>query len=502
MAKKVQKKKKRVTKKMLQERAKRKEKIIHLLKIIASILFAVFAFVCVCTFFYLLIKCNIIPGKYFYPMLIGVLFLFLSAFVLDFFSNKKILHVLSVVVFLLLSIVSIISSTYLGTTYRFLKNTQAKGEYLSYSVFVLKDSKITDLNGLKNKNITYFDDLYVSEVKVELQKQISYSENITSNVSDAYDSLKNNDTNAIVLEKGYYSLAKEEISDFSKNVKSIYSFQIKVENKKSDDKKIEVPAEEPFILYISGIDQYGNVDSVRGRSDVNQLMVINPKTNKILIVNTPRDYYVQLPGTTGLRDKLTHAGVYGIDKSVETLESIYDVDINHYVRINFDTLIKTVDIIGGIDVYSDADFITHTTGHIHINKGWNHFNGTQSLAYSRERYAYIDGDHHRGRNQQQVMEAIIHKVTSSDTIIKKYNSILNSLNGSFQTDMDMSFITSCIKYQIDKKPNWNVETIQVTGSASWNYTYSMGYNYYLWVMEPDWNSVSEAKMRIQETLAK
>ncbi|MBQ8131739.1 MAG: LCP family protein [Bacilli bacterium] len=502
MAKEVKKKKKKVTKKILKERAKKKEKIIKILKVIGSILFAVFAFLCVSTFLYFLIKCNIVPGKYFYPVLVGILLLFISAFVLDFFSNKKILHILSFIVFLLLSIVSIIGSTYLGTTYRFLKHTQVKGEYLSYSVYVLKDSKITTIHGLKNKNISYIDDSYISEVQNELQNKIHYTENIHSNVSDTYDSLIKNNTNAIVLEKGYYSLAKEEIDGFADRIKSIYTFKVKVENKSSESKNTDVKVTEPFILYISGIDQYGDVDSVRGRSDVNQIMVINPKTNKILLVNTPRDYYVQLPGTTGLRDKLTHAGVYGIDKSVETLESIYDVDINHYVRINFDTLIKTVDIIGGIDVYSDADFITHTTGQIHINKGWNHFNGTQALAYSRERYAYIDGDHHRGRNQQQVIEAIINKITTSDTIIKKYNSILNSLDGSFQTDMDMSFITSCVKYQLDKKPTWSIETIQVTGSASWGYTYSMGYNYYLWVMEPDWNSVADAKMRIREALGK
>ena len=253
-------------------------------------------------------------------------------------------------------------------------------------------------------------------------------------------------------------------------------------------------------MYISGIDQYGNVNSVRGRSDVNQLAIVNPKTNHILLVNTPRDFYVQLAGTTGLRDKLTHAGIYGIDKSIKTLENLYSIDISHYVRVNFNTVIKVVDVIGGIDIESDKAFRAWTNKNVYVEKGWNHFDGAQALAYARERLTYVDGDHHRGRNQQQVITAILNKVTNSKVLISKYNSILGALDGSFQTDMSMEEITSFIRYQIDKMPHWNIESIAVTGSGDMQPTYSMGSKLKLYVMEPNMNSVNEAKKRINEVL--
>lgn len=306
-------------------------------------------------------------------------------------------------------------------------------------------------------------------------------------------------TDAIILESGYYTLAAEEIADFEGKTKVIYTFEVseKIDSSSLSDASITT---DPFILYISGIDQRGKITSVRGRSDVNQLLVVNPKTHKILIVNTPRDYYVQLHGTTGLKDKLTHAGIYGINKSVETLEDLYNIDIDHYLRVNFNTLETLVDVIGGIDVYSDISFdMTHIKGR-HVFKGMNHFDGKEALAYSRERYAYRTGDNHRGQNQQDVIEAIIDKVSTSEVLIKKYPSILKTMEGTFQTDLSMDDITSLVKMQLASMPKWEIESIAVTGTGSSNYTYSMGHNYRLYVMEPNMASINNAKAKISEVL--
>ena len=501
MAKKEVKKTTTKTKKTTSKKVTKKEvKKQFPFRIVLTSLLVFVSLICLVSLFVIIFKINILPNKILLPIIIGGSIIFIALSLIELFSKKLYLVIPSTLLLILLSIGSVITFGYFDTTYKFIKNTVAKEDMLNYSVLVLNDSDYKELQDLKDKKITYLKDDYSSDIKKILSTSIDYEEVLIEQLYNAYDSLKSDNTNAIVLEKGFISLANEEIEGFKDNTREIYSFNVEVKkDAKTAEKKVVKPAE-PFVLYISGIDQYGNVNSVRGRSDVNQLMVINPKTHKVLLVNTPRDYYVQLAGTTGLRDKLTHAGVYGIEKSIDTLEEVYQIDINHYVRINFDTLIKTVDIIGGIDVESDLDFIA-THGKFHVVKGWNHFNGIQALGYSRERYAYIDGDHHRGRNQQQVIEAIINKITSDKSIITKYNSILNSMDGSFQTDMDMNFITSCIKYQLDTMAKWDVETIQATGYASWNYTYSMGYNYYLWVMEPDWDSVAAARTKIQETLA-
>ena len=464
--------------------------------IIKSIITVIYSLVFLVLSYYVY-KLNIIPIKYLI-IIYGLISLSSILLIYNIFKSRKIVSIISSILLVVMTIILTLVTYYLNNTYHFLTRTQVKYDTLSYSVLVLNNSGITKLKELENKNISYLKDNYNEEIKNNIIKQINYQEIIVSDLSKLYESLNKNETDAIILEESYITLANEEIDSFKDNTKIIYTFKVKVDAYK-EESNIDV-LENPFIVYISGIDQYGSVNSVRGRSDVNQLLVINPKTHKILIVNTPRDYYVQLAGTTGLRDKLTHAGIYGIDKSIATIENVYGIDINHYIRINFDTLIKVVDVLGGIDIYSDKAFIPWTNKKVYINEGWNHLNGKEALAYSRERKTYVDGDHHRGRNQQQVIEAIISKLTSTTTFLSKYNSILNSLDGSFQTDMDINLITSFIKYQLDKMPSWNIESVGANGFNSWNYTYSMGYNYYLWVMEPDWDSINKIKNKIEGVL--
>jgi LCP family protein required for cell wall assembly len=231
------------------------------------------------------------------------------------------------------------------------------------------------------------------------------------------------------------------------------------------------------------------------------IVTVNPKTHDILLTSIPRDYYVQLHGTTGLKDKLTHAGIYGVDMSVSTLEDLFDIDINYYVRVNFTTLIQVVDTIDGIDVESDKSFTAYTDNSVYVKKGSNHFNGKQALAYSRERYAYQEGDRHRVQNQQDVITAIMNKMLSSKTLITKYNSILNTLDGSFQTNMKTSSLTSLIKKQIDTMPSWNITSQSVNGTDSSNVTYSYP-GQKLYVMVPDMSTVESAKTKITEVYEK
>lgn len=447
---------------------------------------------------YYVYKLNIIPNKY---LIIAYTLIGISSILLiyNLFKSRIVVKIISGILLLLLTCLLVFITYYLNNTYHFLTKMKVDYDTLSYSVLVKNNSSYINIDDLNKRNIAYINNEDSSSVKKELNKEIKYNEVLDYEFTEFTKMLLSEGIDAIVLEESYINLAKEEIEGFSDNTRIIYTFTIKVKAHEEEEKKIDVTLE-PFIIYISGIDQYGNVNSVRGRSDVNQLMVINPKTHHILIANTPRDYYVQLAGTTGLRDKLTHAGIYGIEKSISTIENLYGIDINHYIRINFDTLIKVVDVLGGVDIYSEKAFQPWTNSHVYINQGNIHLNGTEALAYARERKTYVDGDHHRGRNQQQIIEAIISKLTDTNTFLSKYNSILKTLEGSFQTDMDTSLITGFIKYQLDKMPSWKVDSVSVNGYSSWNYTYSMGYNYYLWVMEPDWNSVNDIKNKILEVL--
>lgn len=467
-------------------------------KNITNIIIILLFFLSFTILIYSIFKLNILPTKY---LIIGFSVLILVTIILLFgiFSKKhKVFRTLSFIIMLLLTVFSCFAINYLNNTYNFINSTQNKYDTLNYSVIVLKDSNYTSIYNLKDKTVSYLNDSYNLDINNELNSKITYRKELVDDFTKMVSLLNNKDTDAIVLEDSYLTLIEEEDTTFYNNIKVVYIFQIKVKTHEESDDTIFT--QEPFILYISGIDQYGKVNTVRGRSDVNQIVVVNPKTNHILLVNTPRDYYVQLVGTTGLKDKLTHAGIYGIDKSIGTLENLYDINIDHYLRVNFNTLIKVVDVIGGIDIYSDKAFAPWTNRRVYINQGINHMNGEMALAYARERKTYVTGDHHRGENQQQVITTIINKITTSKILISKYNSILNALDGSFQTDISTNGITSLIKYQLDKMPSWNIESIAVTGENSMNYTYSMGYGYKLYVMEPDNNSIISAKEKINEVL--
>jgi LCP family protein required for cell wall assembly len=232
-------------------------------------------------------------------------------------------------------------------------------------------------------------------------------------------------------------------------------------------------------------------------------MTIDPNNHKILLTSIPRDYYVQLHGTTGLKDKLTHAGIYGIDMSKETLEDVFNINIDYTVKVGFNSVIQIVDLIGGIDIESDLDFTTSGRDggavRTHIVKGMNHLNGAQALSYVRERYAYLEGDNHRVQNQQQVLEAIITSSVKNKNIIKQYKEFLESFKNLYRTDIPDSLIKLYIKNQLEDNKPWTIEKQVVKGTGDTNITYSMP-GRYLYVMNPDKESIEKATKSINNLI--
>ncbi len=309
-------------------------------------------------------------------------------------------------------------------------------------------------------------------------------------MSQLAHALTDGEVNAALINKAYVSILDESLEGFSSGTKSIYKHtilkQLEVE---------QVATGEPFSIYISGIDTDGSI-SQDSRSDTNIIMTVNPKTKKILLTTTPRDYFVQIPGVSGSRrDKLTHAGIYGVDASMNTLESVYGIDITYYLRVNFKTLVDIVDAIGGVDMYSDTSFQAFTDADVYINEGWTHMDGRTALAFSRERYSFADGDNQRGRNQMAMLKAILQKVMSPSILVNA-GDFLNSLEGSFQTNMTTSKLMELVNQQLNEGGEWTIQRQSVTGTGDYQMTYSAG-GYILYVMWPDENSTKEAAARIQ-----
>lgn len=271
-------------------------------------------------------------------------------------------------------------------------------------------------------------------------------------------------------------------------------------DKMGTDKKLsKEELENPFIMYISGSDTRSDkLSDEKSRSDVNILAVVNPKTHQVLLLNTPRDYYVPNPALNNGMDKLTHCGKYGIDNSMKALEGLYDISIDYQCRINFKGFETLIDSIGGIDVNSDVAFTTEITSNVHINKGMNHLNGFEALAFARERYALASGDFARGENQMKVIKAIADKATSSDTIIKNYSSIMNSIEGMFETDVPQALIKYAVKSQLGDKPDWNIKSFAVTGGLGTAVCASSGEA--LSVVYQDEDMINQAKEYISQVI--
>ncbi len=250
-----------------------------------------------------------------------------------------------------------------------------------------------------------------------------------------------------------------------------------------------------FVAYISGADTWGRA-STKSRSDVNILAVVNTNTKKLLLVSTPRDYYVPLANSRGVKDKLTHAGIYGIDNSVGTLEMLYGVDIQYYVKMNFTGFVGIVDAIGGVDVYSDSTF-TVGEGLTYV-QGMNHMNGIQALAFARERYSFAGGDRARGTHQMEVIKAVLTQAMSP-AILYNYADVMNSISGCFTTNMPQDKIASLVRMQLNDMSAWNISSISVDGTGASKTTYSVP-SKRAYVMIPDENTVQAAKDAITAVL--
>ena len=258
---------------------------------------------------------------------------------------------------------------------------------------------------------------------------------------------------------------------------------------------------EPFVVYLSGVDTRGDLTE-KARSDVNILAAVNPVTKQVVLINTPRDYYVDLAGTNS-KDKLTHAGLYGVQTSMDTLGNLYGVDVQHYIRINFAGFINIVDALGGVDVYSDQAFTSvGSPGYYDPTtfvEGWNHLDGKAALAFARERHAFKTGDVQRGINQMKVIDAMLNKI-KSPALLMGFSKIMDSAADCFVTSLSQNQISALVRMQLSDFAEWNIESYTVTGSSGSSTKCYSAKGQKLYVMKPDENSVAKAKEMIAAVL--
>ncbi len=397
----------------------------------------------------------------------------------------------------ILAILLIIGSAMVSDTLSFFNNIMAGGEQIhSYHVVVRADSpyeKVKDIEGQKVTVINAKKEVH-KLAEEELEKKADVDFEVGGSYIDVANALIDEKTDIIYLSSAYYDMAIEELDGFTEdNTRILDTVNVRVKVERAD-KGVNV-TKEPFNVYISGIDTTGSISNV-SRSDVNMVMTVNPTTKEILLTSIPRDYYVMLP-SYGAYDKLTHAGIYGVDESVAAAENLLGIEIPYYVKVNFTTVTSLVDALGGITIDSDYAF-TSRDGYSYV-EGENVVGGEEALSFARERKAFAAGDNQRVKNQQAVITGIIQKATGSTTILMKYNSILSAMTDKMETSLTKKDITSLVKMQLDDMSDWTFKRSSLKGSGSSATVYSMP-STTVYVMEPDQESVEKAKKAIHDTM--
>ncbi len=439
---------------------------------------------------------NILPGEYYlvFVLLLSLITITLVTLVLTKKGVKK--RIFGTLLSLIYIVILILGIVYELNTLGFLKKlgfVNYKTE--NYNVLVLKD-KGYEFKDLDSKLMGSID--FKTEGLKNAKKKLDNRLNIKYKTYDDIAKLKEEfiegKIDSMLVEESIMAILSENDDEFAKSFEVVYDFAVDVE---TEDvvKEVDI-TKDSFNVYISGIDTYGSVSSV-SRSDVNMVVTVNPKKHKVEITSIPRDYYVNLGGINE-KDKLTHAGIYGVDVSVKTIEELLDININYYVKVNFTSLTKIVDALDGVQVYSEYDFVSRD-GYSY-KKGMNYVDGERALSFVRERKAFDGGDRVRVENQARMIEALIDKAISPKIIVK-YNSLIDALESSFVTNMNMNNITDFIKMQIKDNAKWDINDYSLDGVDGYDYTYSYK-SAKSYVMLPNEETIINAKNKIKEVLAK
>ena len=459
-----------------------------------TILYAILALVLLFTMF----NYNFLSFRFLNIIItIGLLVVLAISIFLQKTKKSPLVTTVVLVIFSLVSLVGIFGFKQMIDITNRMNQTAAFSE-VEMSIVVPKDSDIKDVSQLTSVQApTKVDKNNIETLMSALKKdkKVDVKVDDVASYQEAYDNLKSGKSKAMVLSGSYASLLESVDSNYASNLKTIYTYKIKKKNNNSA-KQVDSKV---FNIYISGIDTYGSISTV-SRSDVNIIMTVNMNTHKILLTTTPRDAYVKIPGGGADQyDKLTHAGIYGVETSEQTLENLYGIKIDYYARINFTSFLKLIDQLGGVTVHNDQAF-TSLHGKFDFPVGDIQMNSEQALGFVRERYSLDGGDNDRGKNQEKVISAIVNKLASLKSV-SNFTSIVNNLQDSVQTNMSLDTINALANTQLDSGSKFTVTSQAVTGTGSTGQltSYAMP-NSSLYMMKLDDSSVASASQAIKNLM--
>lgn len=424
--------------------------------------------------------------------------IFALCLILSILKKNRILTTVLLIVFSIIAAVSLFAFKSLVDVAHNMNETASYSE-IEMSVVVPSNSSVNDVSDLTSVQApTDADGSNINELlsHIKSEKGVDLATEKVDSYQAAYENLVNGSSQAMVFNSAYSSLLEMSYENYQSNLKTIYSYKIKTSIKdeaKAHDSNV-------FNIYISGIDTYGSISTV-SRSDVNLILTVNMNTHKILMTETPRDAYVKIPdGGADQYDKLTHAGIYGVETSEKTLENLYGITIDYYARLNFDSFLKLIDALGGVTVYNDQAFTAlmnkkeYPVGNIELTSG------EDALAFVRERYSLEHGDYDRGNNQMKVIQAILNKMTSLKSV-SNYSTIISNVQDSIQTDMKLDTMMKLVNGQLDSGKKFTITSQEVTGTGSTGEltSYAMP-TASLYMIQLDDASVAKASQAIKDVM--
>lgn len=424
--------------------------------------------------------------------------IFALCLTLSILKKSRVLTTVLLAVFSIIAAVSLFAFKSLVDVAHNMNETASYSE-IEMSVVVPSNSSVNDVSDLTSVQApTDADGSNINELlsHIKSEKGVDLATEKVDSYQAAYENLVNGSSKAMVFNSAYSSLLEMSYENFQSNLKTIYSYKIKTSIKdeaKAHDSNV-------FNIYISGIDTYGSISTV-SRSDVNLILTVNMNTHKILMTETPRDAYVKIPdGGADQYDKLTHAGIYGVETSEKTLENLYGITIDYYARLNFDSFLKLIDALGGVTVYNSQEFTAlmnkkvYPVGNIELSSG------EDALAFVRERYSLEHGDYDRGNNQMKVIQAILNKLTSLNSV-SNYSTIISNVQDSIQTDMKLDTMMKLVNTQLDSGKKFTVTSQEVTGTGSTGEltSYAMPSSS-LYMIQLDDASVAKASQAIKDVM--
>ncbi|WP_288962605.1 LCP family protein [uncultured Streptococcus sp.] len=423
--------------------------------------------------------------------------IFALCLTLSILKKSRVLTTVLLVVFSIIAAVSLFAFKSLVDVAHNMNETASYSE-IEMSVVVPSNSSVNDVSDLTSVQApTDADGSNINELlsHIKSEKGVDLATEKVDSYQAAYENLVNGSSKAMVFNSAYSSLLEMSYENFQSNLKTIYSYKIKTSIKdeaKAHDSNV-------FNIYISGIDTYGSISTV-SRSDVNLILTVNMNTHKILMTETPRDAYVKIPdGGADQYDKLTHAGIYGVETSEKTLENLYGITIDYYARLNFDSFLKLIDALGGITVYNSQAF-TSLHGNYEFPVGNVTLDSDKALGFVRERYSLEHGDYDRGNNQMKVIQAILNKLTSLNSV-SNYSTIISNVQDSIQTDMKLDTMMKLVNTQLDSGKKFTVTSQEVTGTGSTGEltSYAMPSSS-LYMIKLDDASVAKASQAIKDVM--